>query len=127
MMNKIAATLIFLLMCAFAAQAQVNDVLKNATWVRIMHNDTTVNYFVAKHDFAKFVAQHKKEEAQERNKEKSTANAEERQPNEEHLKSPENAAIMAFQQWSKTIKPFVTADGKIMPVEQRMALVDKRK
>jgi hypothetical protein len=126
-MNRIAVTFIFLLMCTLAMHAQSAEELKKSTWMRMMlTNDTTLNYFEAKKDFAKFVAQHKREEALQRANEKA-ANNTERKPNEEHLESPEDAAIMAFKQWSKAIKPFVMANGKIMPVEQRLAVINKGK
>ena len=125
-MNRIAISLIFLLMCTLAACAQkLDDKLANESWVRIMHNDTSVNYFIAKKDFAKFVAEHKKQEAEERKSEHESARVGEEHPKEEHLRSPEDMMIQAFQQWAKSVRAFVTADGKVMPVEQRVAVVNK--
>jgi hypothetical protein len=119
--------LIFTLVCALFAKAQVSDDLKNATWVRIMQNDTSVNYFVAKKDFEKFRVEHRKVEAQKQAQEKKAAGNNDHRPNELHLEDPEEAAIMAFQLWSKSIRPFVGNDGKVMPIKQRMAIVNRRK
>jgi hypothetical protein len=126
-MTRIALILIFSLVCTLFAKAQVSDDLKNATWVRIMQNDTSINYFVAEKDFEKFRVEHRKVEAQKQAEEKEAANNGEHRPNESHLEDPEQAAIMAFQWWSKSIRPFVGSDGKVMPIEQRMAIVNKRK
>ena len=101
--------------------------LRNETWVRIMQNDTTVSYFTAKKDFTKFVAQYRKKEAEEKQGEKQPEKSTERIPEEEHLQNPEENAMMAFERWSKSIKPFVMANGKIMPVEQRMAVINREK
>jgi len=125
-MDRFIMILIFLSLCGLAATAQTGEDLKNSTWVRIMQNDTSVNYFTAKKDFTKFVAEYRMKEAQ-RDKEKRSTENDERLPNEEHLKSPEESAIISFQLWSKSIRPFVTADGKVMSLEQRMAIVNRRK
>ena len=126
-MNRIIITIICSTLCCLLATAQKNEALKNASWVRIMHDDTTVNYFTAKKDFAKFVAQHHKKEAEEKQEEKHTAKSTERIPNEEHLRDPEENAIMAFERWSKSMRPFVMANGRVMSIEQRMAVINRGK
>lgn len=124
-MKKNAVSVILFCVCTLALHAQQAD-LKNATWIRIMQNDTSVNYFVAKKDFAKFVSEYHRKELKEKQKEQDVVNTEEHR-HEEHLKNPLWAAIMAFNQWSKNIRPFVSSDGKIMPIEQRMNLVNRGK
>ena len=126
-MNRSIITVIFVSLCCLVATAQKGDDLKNATWIRIMQNDTSVNYFTAKKDFAKFVALHRKKEAEEKQEAKQTSKSTERIPEEEHLQDPEENAIMMFERWSKSIKPFVMRDGKVMPIEQRMALINRGK
>ena len=113
-------------MGSLTASAQVKNKFQNESWVRIMQNDTSVNYFTARKDFAKFVAEYRKKEAKSQHTEKVVTKGEEH-PHESHLKDPESAAILQFQRWSRSVQPFVTSDGKIMPVEQRMALVNKGK
>jgi hypothetical protein len=119
---------IILLLAVFSvygAGAQGIDKVKNESWVRIMHNDSTVNFFKAQKDFAKFRAEHNKEAAKEdADRKKEVANGE-RRPNEPHLEDPEEAIMMAYQKWARSMKPFVTKDGKIMPLEQRMAVTQK--
>ena len=92
-----------------------------------MHNDTTVNYFEAHRDFVNYLREYRKQQAETQSKEPADAKSEEQHPQEQHLKSPEEAAIMDFQRWSKSIKPFVPPNGKIMTVEQRMAILNKGK
>jgi hypothetical protein len=126
-MNKIALTLIFLLTCTFFAGAQTADNFKSETWYRIMHNDTTVSYFTARRDFVNYLREYQKRETAAQSTTQDSKPGAEQHAQEEHLKSPEEAAIMDFKLWSKSIKPFVTPDGKIMTVEQRMALMNKGK
>jgi len=117
--------LLLVTLSVYSASAQDIDKIKNESWVRIMQNDSTVNFFKAQKDFAKFRAQHNKEAAKEEaERRKEVANGE-RKPNEPHLEDPEEAIMAAYQKWARSIKPFVTADGKIMPLEQRLAITQK--
>ena len=125
-MRRSIIILIFFSVCCLVATAQKHDNLKNATWIRIMQGDTTVNYFTAKKDFAKFAAQHRKKEAQEEKERQSEKNTT-RVPNEEHLRDPEENAIMAFERWSKSMRPFVKANGKVMSIDERMAAINRQK
>lgn len=101
----------------------MNEKLKNESWVRIMQNDTSVNYFEANKDFAKFRKQHAKEEAREQ---KRLERKGVRVPNEPHLENKEELIMNSFVKWSRSMKPFVSEDGKIMPLEKRLELMNNK-
>src|SRR5262245_48063670 len=81
--------------------------LKNQSWIRIMENDTSVNYFKAQKDYAKFRKAHLKEEAkEEKRRKKLLAKNGEHFINEPHLENPEEAAMMRYERWARSMKPF---------------------
>jgi hypothetical protein len=100
--------------------------IKNESWVRIMQNDTSVNYFKAKKDYSKFRKAYKKHEAKEEKKrKKEMAEKGEHFTYESHLENPEEMVMMRYEQWARSMKPFVTSDGKVMSIEERMKIVNR--
>lgn len=118
-------TLRFFLMLFFCQvmQAKAQDIpakIKQAKWVKIMNADSLYNYFEAEAEFQKFYTVYLKEKKkEERKREKSNAASHE----EEHLDSPVDLLVSEYFKWNVAIKPFVLANGSIMPLTQRLAII----
>lgn len=95
--------------------------LKQAKWVRIMTDDSTYNYLEAEAEFQKFYAAFQKEkikEAKKRERSKSSAA-------EEHLETPMDLLVADYLKWCAKMQAFVLADGRIMPLAQRLAIINE--
>jgi len=107
----------------FSLHLQAQDIpqsLKQEKWVKIMDNDSAANFLEADASFRKYYASYLKEKNKEENgKQNNNAPAE-----EEHMKSPEEFLIAGYLKWSINIKPFVLADGMIMPMARRLAIIE---
>lgn len=120
-MKKNGLFLLSFLLFGLFTQAQiVSQKVRESTWARISANDTTVNYFVAQKDFEKFYSKYLKEKNRE---ELRRARRQPASPQEEHLDSPEELLVSNYIKWSMAIKPFVNADGTIIPLEKRLAII----
>jgi hypothetical protein len=97
-------------------KAQVQKILQSK-WVKIMQNDSLGNYIEAEKDFQKFYTAYLKKEAKEL-KERGNAG-------EAHLESQEELLIAGYIKWSVAIKPFVKADGSIMPIQERIEIINE--
>ena len=122
-MKKYIFACLFILISLCRGFGQEKDNLKKATWVRIMQNDITINYFTAQKDFSKFMAKHRKEEARKMKALKKAG----QQPDEAHLEDEDEPLITAFVRWTQSVKPYVTKDGKILPVAQRVQIMNGSK
>ena len=110
----------FLLFGLFSQAQQAPQKVRESTWARISANDTTVNFFDAQKDFEKFYTKYLKEKNRE---ELHRARREPASPQEEHLDGPEELLVSNYIKWSIAIKPFVNADGTIIPLEKRLAII----
>lgn len=119
-------TLFIFSLSVFSMYGQNISKLKNQSWMKIMQNDTSINFFKAKKDYVKFKKVYKKQEAKQEAREKKDI-PKHSPPNEEHLESPEASLMMAYEKWERSMRPFVTKDGKVMPVEQRLKMVQNKK
>jgi hypothetical protein len=99
---------------------QLPKTLREEKWIQIMSNDSSVNYFEAEASFQKFYTAFRAKENARQNKAGEDAKEE-----EEHAKSPEEYFIAGYLKWSIAIKPFVLPDGRIMPVGQRLLLIQQ--
>ena len=113
-----------LLICSFQLKAQqVPQKVQRSKWVKIMANDSAYNYFEAQKEFQSYYAEYLKEKKREAlRKQRNNASAE-----EEHLESLTELLVADFLKWSARIKPFVNADGSIMPLADRLAIINKYK
>jgi hypothetical protein len=114
--------LIILVAMAFSAQVQAQQLpktLKEEKWVQIMANDSAANYFEAEAAFQKFYTTWQAKEKAEKAREANDP------AEEEQRKGPEEYCITAYVKWSGMIKPFVLPDGRIMPMSQRLAIIQE--
>jgi hypothetical protein len=125
-LRLLSSTLFIFSLSVFSLHGQNFNKLKNQSWMKIMQNDTSVNFFKAQKDYSKFKKAYKKEEARKEERERRNQLKHSR-PNEPHLENPEENIMMAYENWERSMKPFVTKDGKVMPVEQRLKMVLKNK
>lgn len=113
---------ITLLVMAFALPTQAQQLpksLREEKWVQIMANDSAVNFFEAEAAFKKFHTRWMAKERAERGAEA------ENPAGEEHKKGPEEYLVAAYLKWSLTMKPYVLPDGKLMPLQQRLAIIQE--
>ncbi len=114
--------LIILLAISFSVQVQAQQLpkaLQGEKWVQAMANDSAANYFEAEAAFQKFYTAWQAKEKAERAREANSP------AEEEQRKGPEEYCISAFLKWSVMIKPFVLPDGRIMPMSQRLAIIQE--
>jgi len=104
--------------------AQDAGELKNQSWVRIMQNDTSINYFTAQRDYERFRTQWQETE---RTAEPSDKIEEPRSPGEPRLEDPVEFTMQSYEAWQRSMQPFVTDDGKVMSIEKRLELVQGRR
>jgi len=116
--------MILLLACSLQLSAQqVPQKIQRATWYRIMSNDSSYNYLDAQKEFQGFYKEYLAEQRKEqRRRERNKATAE-----ESHLESLTELLVADFLKWSIAIKPFVLADGTILPLSRRLAIVTETK
>ncbi|MEP7255822.1 MAG: hypothetical protein ABI666_08585 [Ferruginibacter sp.] len=114
-MKKTILVLLISTAAPLLIKAQVQKILQSK-WVKIMQNDSLGNYIEAEKDFQKFYTAYLKKEAKEL-KERSNAG-------EAHLESQEELLIAGYIKWSVAIKPFVRYDGSIMPIDERMVIIN---
>ena len=105
-------------MSPLVSKAQTEK-LRQSKWIKIMENETTGNYFEADNDFQKFYASYLEKKSTTKEEQNNTA------PGEDHLESPVELFIASYLKWSIGIKPFVLPDGSIMPIEQRMIIINE--
>ena len=123
-MKKYLLLIIIFFLTYTCAIGQNSSRMKNQSWVRIMKDETGVNYFKAQKDYSKFKNLHQKEEAKRiEARKKQEAKAGVRIPNETHLEDPEEAVMMAYEKWAKSMKPFVDCKGNVMPIEKRLEMI----
>jgi hypothetical protein len=107
-------------------QLQAQDIpqkLLDEKWVKIMANDSMANFPEADAAFQKYYASYIKEKKKaEMSVQPSVSKME-----EEHLNDPETFLIAGYIKWSISIKPFVGSDGRIMPMERRLAIIQAAK
>ena len=85
-----------------------------------MSNDSSYNYLEAQKEFQGFYTEFLNEKKRElRKKQRNPASAE-----EEHLESPTELLVADFLHWTIAIKPFVRADGSIIPLSSRLAIIN---
>lgn len=107
--------------CFFAKAQRLPQKLQNATWVKIMSDESAYNFLDAEKEFQIFFAAFQKERKKEiTRKERNKSSAE-----EQHRESITELLIADYLQWSTAIRPFVNADGSIKPVAERLAIIDK--
>ena len=88
-----------------------------------MSNDSSYNFLEAQKEFQSFYTeylkeQHKEQVKRERNRSSS---------GEDHIESPVELLVADYLRWSITIKPFVRADGTIIPLSSRLAIINSSK
>ena len=107
--------------CFFAKAQRLSQKLQNATWVKIMSDETTYNFLDAEKEFQVFFAAFQKERKKEiTRKERNRSSAE-----EQHRETVTELLVSEYLQWSTAIRPFVNADGSIKPVAERLAIINK--
>lgn len=123
-MNKIFFSIVLLFVCSFHLKAQqVSQKVQRSAWVKIMSNDSSYNYLEAQKEFQIFYTDFLKEKKkEERRKERNKASAE-----EEHLESPAELLVANYLRWAITIKPYVNADGSIIPLSKRLEIINSTK
>ncbi len=127
-MKTFISTLFIFLFSVVCVKSQDFSKIKNQSWVRIMENDTSVNFFKAQKDYTKFRKSYLKREAKEEKKrKKEMAEKGEHFTYESHLENPEEMVMMRYEQWARSMKPFVSSDGRVMPIEERMKIVNQKK
>ncbi len=87
-----------------------------------MSNDTAYNYFEAEQEFQLFYTVFLNEKKREANKKRKKNTAQ-----EVHIESARDLLIADFLKWSAAIKPFVRADGSIIPISGRLAIINSAK
>ena len=102
---------------------QIPQKVQRSKWVRIMSNDSSYNFLEAQKEFQSFYTeylkeQHKEQVKRERNRSSS---------GEDHIESPVELLVADYLRWSITIKPFVRADGTIIPLSSRLAIINSSK
>ncbi len=123
-MSKFFFLIFLLFVCTFHLKAQeVSQKVQRSTWVKIMSNDSSYNYLEAQKEFQSFYTGFLKEKKkEERRKERNKASAE-----EEHLESPSELLVANYLRWAITIKPYVNADGSIIPISKRLEIINSSK
>ena len=113
-----------LLCCCFQLNAQqIPQKVLRSKWVKIMVNDSSYNYLEAQKEFLSFYSGFLKEERKEQlKKQRNKSSAE-----EVHLESPLELLVADYLRWSVMIKPFVKADGTIMALTERLAIINNSK
>ncbi|MEP7165676.1 MAG: hypothetical protein ABI741_13335 [Ferruginibacter sp.] len=122
-MNRYCFSMILLLLCSSQLSAQqVSQKILRSKWVKIMSNDSSYNYLEAEKEFegfyTDFLAEKKKEQRKQRNR--SSAG-------EDHMESPAELLVAQYLRWSIAIRPFVKADGSIMSLSDRLAIINNNK
>ncbi len=123
-MNKVFFSVVLLFICCFHLKAQqVPLKVQRSVWVKIMSNDSSYNYLEAQKEFQNFYTGYLKEKKkEERRKERNKASAE-----EDHLESPIELLVASYLRWAITIKPYVHADGSIIPLTKRLEIIQASK
>lgn len=123
-MKKIIFPILLTLIFSYQLNAQqITQKVQKSTWVKIMSNDSSYNYLEAQKEFQSFYKDFLKEKKrEERRKERNKASAE-----EEHLESPAELLVANYLRWVITIKPYVNADGTIIPLSKRLEIINKNK
>jgi len=88
-----------------------------------MSNDSAYNYLEAQKEFQGFYKDYlveQKKEFQKKQRNKSSAE-------ETHLESQTELLVAQFLKWSIGIKPFVLADGTILPLSKRLSIINSAK
>ena len=98
---------------------QVPQRVQKSKWVKIMSDDSSYNFLEAQKEFQSFYSDYLKE----RNKEQLRRERSKASPGEEHLESPVELLVADYLKWSIAIKPFVRADGSIIPLSGRLAII----
>ncbi len=112
-------------MCLSQVKAQnVPQKIQKSKWVQIMSNDSSYNYFEAREEFKKYYTQFLKEKKKEEVKlERKKSSSSE----EQHLENPTELLVANYLRWSIAIKPFVKADGTIIPLTTRLDIINSVK
>lgn len=123
-MNKHWLLILLILACSLQLNAQqVSQKIQRATWYKIMSNDSSYNYLDAQKEFQGFYKEYQAEQKKEqRRRERNRSTAE-----ESHLESLTELLVADFLRWSVAIKPFVLADGSILPLSKRLAIINENK
>ena len=113
-----------LLCCCFQLNAQqVSQKILRSKWVKIMANDSSYNFLEAQKEFQGFYTAFLKEERKEQlKKQRNKSSAE-----EVHLESQLELLVADYLRWSVMIKPFVNADGTVMPLKERLTIINNSK
>lgn len=119
-MTKIFFSILLLSICSLPLNAQqVSQKVQRSTWVKIMSNDSSYNFLEAQKEFQHFYTDFLNEKKkEERRKERNKVSAE-----EDHLESPAELLVAQYLRWAITIKPYVKADGSIMPLSKRLEII----
>ena len=117
-MRTVIILLLIYSMSPLVSKAQTEK-LRQSKWIKIMENETTGNYFEADNDFQKFYASYLEKKSTTKEEQNNAATG------EDHLESPVELFIASYLKWSIGIKPFVLPDGSIMPIEQRMIIINE--
>ena len=124
-MVKLFFTLIFLLFAIVQLNAQqIPQKVQRSTWVKIMSNDSAYNYLEAQKEFQNFYKEYLNEKKRELKRQQRNKTASEA---EVHLESPTELLVADFLKWTIMIKPFVRADGSILPLKERLAIINEYK
>ena len=117
-MRKIILLLLIYSALPILTNAQTERVMQSK-WVKIMEDESSGNYFEAQIDFHKFYTSYQKKKV------KSKEESNNASPGEEHIEGPVELLIASYLKWCIGIKAFVQPDGSIMPIEQRMAIINQ--
>lgn len=89
-----------------------------------MSNDSAYNYLEAQKEFQNFYKEYLNEKKRELKRQQRNKTASEA---EVHLESPTELLVADFLKWTIMIKPFVRADGSIIPLKERLAIINEYK
>ena len=118
----LSSVLLFVFFLQLSAQ-QIPQKVQRSKWVKIMTNDSVYNYLEAQKEFQAFYTGYVKEKNREQiRRERNKSSSE-----EEHLESPVELLVAEYLKWSVTIKPFVRADGTIIPLSERLVIINDDK
>ena len=117
-MTKIICLLLITSVFSLAGKAQQEN-LRQSKWVKIMQNDATGNFLEAEMEFRKFYEAYRMQQIKKPDEENNAS------PVEAHLESQEDLWVASYLKWSMAVRPFVRADGTIIPIEQRIALINE--
>lgn len=117
-----STTLLFISFLQLNAQ-QIPQKVQRSKWVKIMANDSSYNFLEAQKEFEAFY----KDYLKEMNKEQKRRERNGSSPEEEHMESPVELLVADYLKWSITIKPFVRADGTIIPLSARLVIINENK